>query len=107
MADLFPRDSVVRRVNAEPALFLAAGRALLLQLAHPAVAQGVADIIREIVRRFVAGHNEHAVRAAKQVGVLANCKAKGQLPHSSELNTIKMAQHQHINIHEFLHLLPA
>ncbi len=43
MADLFPRDSVVRRVNAEPALFLAAGRALLLQLAHPAVAQGVAD----------------------------------------------------------------
>jgi uncharacterized protein (DUF2236 family) len=34
---------VIRRVNAEPALFLAAGRALLLQLAHPAVAQGVAD----------------------------------------------------------------
>lgn len=30
-------------MNAEPALFLAAGRALLLQLAHPAVAQGVAD----------------------------------------------------------------
>lgn len=43
MADLFPPDSVIRRVNAEPALFLAAGRALLLQLAHPAVAQGVAD----------------------------------------------------------------
>jgi uncharacterized protein (DUF2236 family) len=34
---------VIRRVNAEPALFLAAGRALLLQLAHPAVAQGVTD----------------------------------------------------------------
>ncbi len=43
MADLFARDSVIRRVNAEPALFLAAGRALLLQLAHPAVARGVAD----------------------------------------------------------------
>ncbi len=43
MADLFPRGSVIRRVNAEPALFFAAGRALLLQLAHPAVAQGVAD----------------------------------------------------------------
>ena len=43
MSDFFPRDSVIRRVNAEPALFLAAGRALLLQLAHPAVAQGVAD----------------------------------------------------------------
>jgi uncharacterized protein (DUF2236 family) len=43
VADFFPRESVIRRVNAEPALFLAAGRALLLQLAHPAVAQGVAD----------------------------------------------------------------
>jgi uncharacterized protein (DUF2236 family) len=43
VADFFPRDSMIRRVNAEPALFLAAGRALLLQLAHPAVAQGVAD----------------------------------------------------------------
>jgi uncharacterized protein (DUF2236 family) len=43
MPDFFPRDSVIRRVNAEPALFLAAGRALLLQLAHPSVAQGVAD----------------------------------------------------------------
>jgi uncharacterized protein (DUF2236 family) len=43
VADFFPRDSVIRRVNAEPALFFVAGRALLLQLAHPAVAQGVAD----------------------------------------------------------------
>jgi uncharacterized protein (DUF2236 family) len=43
VADFFPRNSVIRRVNAEPALFFAAGRALLLQLAHPAVAQGVAD----------------------------------------------------------------
>jgi uncharacterized protein (DUF2236 family) len=43
MGDFFPKDSVIRRVNAEPALFFGAGRALLLQLAHPAVAQGVAD----------------------------------------------------------------
>jgi uncharacterized protein (DUF2236 family) len=43
VADFFPRDSVIRRVNIEPALFFGAGRALLLQLAHPAVAQGVAD----------------------------------------------------------------
>lgn len=40
---MFAPDSVIRRVSAEPALFLGAGRALLLQLAHPAVAQGVAD----------------------------------------------------------------
>ena len=34
---------MVRRVNNEPAIALLAGRALLLQLAHPAVAHGVED----------------------------------------------------------------
>jgi uncharacterized protein (DUF2236 family) len=34
---------MIRRVNAEPAVLFGAGRALLLQLAHPSVAQGVAD----------------------------------------------------------------
>ena len=41
--DHFPRGSVIRRVNIEPAIMFGAGRALLLQLAHPAVAQGVDD----------------------------------------------------------------
>jgi uncharacterized protein (DUF2236 family) len=41
--DHFPRGSVIRRVNIEPAIMFGAGRALLLQLAHPAVAQGVED----------------------------------------------------------------
>ncbi|MGQ0833162.1 MAG: oxygenase MpaB family protein [Microthrixaceae bacterium] len=39
----FPVDSVIRRVNIEPAIMLGAGRALVLQLAHPSVAQGVED----------------------------------------------------------------
>ena len=43
MTDHFPPGSVVRRVNSEPAIMFGAGRALLLQLAHPAVAQGVQD----------------------------------------------------------------
>jgi uncharacterized protein (DUF2236 family) len=43
MTDHFPPDSVIRRVNIEPAIMFGAGRALLLQLAHPAVAQGVQD----------------------------------------------------------------
>ena len=43
MADHFPKGSVIRRVNNEPAIMFGAGRALLLQLAHPAVAQGVQD----------------------------------------------------------------
>ena len=41
--DHFPAGSVIRRVNIEPAIMFGAGRALLLQLAHPAVAQGVED----------------------------------------------------------------
>lgn len=43
MPPMFPSDSVIRRVNIEPAILFGAGRALLLQLAHPAVAQGVED----------------------------------------------------------------
>ena len=41
--EFFSKDAIVRRINAEPAIMLGAGRALLLQVAHPAVAQGVAD----------------------------------------------------------------
>jgi uncharacterized protein (DUF2236 family) len=43
MAEFFPTGSLIRRVNAEPAILFGAGRALLLQLAHPGVARGVAD----------------------------------------------------------------
>lgn len=43
MRDLFAKDAVIRRVNIEPALLFGAGRALLLQIAHPAVAHGVTD----------------------------------------------------------------
>src|SRR3954464_12673150 len=42
-APLFPPGSVIRRVNGEGALLLGGGRALLMQIAHPQVAQGVAD----------------------------------------------------------------
>ena len=40
---LFGSDSVIRRVDGEAALLLGGGRALLMQLAHPGVAQGVAE----------------------------------------------------------------
>lgn len=40
---LFPRTSVIRRVNREALCLLGGGRAILLQLAHPLVAAGVAD----------------------------------------------------------------
>src|SRR5205823_703140 len=40
---LFPPDAVVRRVDGESVLLLGGGRALLMQLAHPLVARGVAE----------------------------------------------------------------
>jgi uncharacterized protein (DUF2236 family) len=40
---LFPPGTVARRLNANTALLLGGGRALLLQIAHPLVAGGVAD----------------------------------------------------------------
>jgi uncharacterized protein (DUF2236 family) len=43
VAPNFPKDAMVRKVNLEPAIMFGAGRALMLQLAHEAVAQGVDD----------------------------------------------------------------
>src|SRR6476661_2280383 len=43
MSSLFPEDAVIRRVGREGALVMGGGRALLMQLAHPSVAQGVAE----------------------------------------------------------------
>lgn len=41
-AGLFPPDAVIRRIDGEGVLLLGGGRALLMQLAHPSVAEGVA-----------------------------------------------------------------
>src|SRR4051812_12723022 len=43
MDGLFASDAVIRKVNGESVLLLGGGRALLMQLAHPSVAAGVAD----------------------------------------------------------------
>ncbi len=43
MTPTFPKDALIARVNEEPAILLGAGRALVLQLAHPHVAAGVAE----------------------------------------------------------------
>jgi uncharacterized protein (DUF2236 family) len=43
LAGVFGPDSVTWRVNREAAIFLGAGRALLLQLAHPWVATAVSE----------------------------------------------------------------
>src|SRR5271157_272884 len=52
---LFGTNSVSWKINRESALFLAAGRAMLLQLAHPWVAAAIAEhsrTLRDPVGRF-------------------------------------------------------
>jgi len=40
---MYPRDAAIRKVSREGVLLAGAGRALLMQLAHPSVARGVAE----------------------------------------------------------------
>jgi uncharacterized protein (DUF2236 family) len=54
----FPRDSAIWRVDREMALLLGGGRALLMQIAHPKIAAGVADhsrFLNDPLRRPAAG----------------------------------------------------
>ena len=79
-AGFFSPDTVFWRVSREPALLLAGMRALLLQIAHPKIAQGVADHSRyredplgRGIRTFTAvyslvfGNREAAIAAALRV----------------------------------------
>jgi uncharacterized protein (DUF2236 family) len=80
---LFRRDSVTWRINQEPALLLGGGRALLMQLAHPSVAAGVAehsDFRRRPLKRLARtleltlaltfGTREQAMAAARQINAV-------------------------------------
>ena len=78
-------ESLLWRVNREPALLLVGMRALLLQIAHPRVAQGVADHSRyredplgRGIRTFTAmyrilfGERDEAIAAALRVRTIHN-----------------------------------
>ena len=80
LAGVFRPDSVTWRVNREAAIFLGAGRALLLQLAHPWVATAVAEhsqVFSDPIGRFrrtfklmftmVFGTLDHALGAARRL----------------------------------------
>src|ERR1039457_2781618 len=79
-AGLFGPGSITWKINRESALFLAAGRAALLQLAHPWVAAAIAEhsrTLRDPVGRFhqtfrvmftmVFGSTEQCLAAARQL----------------------------------------
>lgn len=84
-AGFFTPDSLIWRINREPALLLVGMRALLLQIAHPKVAQGVADHSRyredplgRGIRTFTAmysllfGLRDEAVAAALRIRDIHN-----------------------------------
>jgi uncharacterized protein (DUF2236 family) len=91
-AGLFGPGSVTWRINRESALFLGAGRAALLQLAHPWVAAAIAEhsavlhrpIVRfhntfRIVYTMVFGSRAQACAAARSLHTL-HSGIRGQLP---------------------------
>jgi uncharacterized protein (DUF2236 family) len=69
-AGLFGPASMLWRVDREAALFLGAGRALLLQLAHPFVAAGVAEHSRTLSDPIGRFHRTFAVMYALVFGNL-------------------------------------
>ena len=69
-AGLFGPASLLWRVDREAALFLGAGRALLLQLAHPFVAAGVAEHSRTLSDPIGRFHRTFAVMYALVFGNL-------------------------------------
>src|SRR5919197_4089720 len=89
-AGLYPEGSITRRVNRENVLVLGGGRALLMQLAHPSVAQGVdehSDFRTRPVQRLrrtihmtmaiVFGDRETALTAARAVNQ-AHARVRGR-----------------------------
>lgn len=90
----FGPGSVTWRVNRESAVFLAAGRAALLQLAHPWVAVALAqhsNLLHDAVGRFhstfrviytmVFGTRDQASEASKQL-YRVHTGIRGELPHA-------------------------
>ncbi len=90
-AGLFGPDSITWRINREAALFLGAGRAALLQLAHPWVMAALADhsaVLGRPIARFhstfrivftmVFGSVDQALRAARHLYAL-HTRIQGEL----------------------------
>lgn len=90
----FGPDSVTWRVNRESAVFLGAGRAALLQLAHPWVAASLlqhSNLMNDAIGRFhstfrviytmLFGSRAQAIAASRQVYRL-HTGIRGELPHA-------------------------
>ena len=82
LAGVFGPSSVTWRMNREAILFLAAGRALLLQLAHPWVAAGVAEHSRALTDPVARFHRTFKVVFAMVFGTIDQAFAAARSLHS-------------------------
>jgi uncharacterized protein (DUF2236 family) len=93
-AGIFGPDSLSWRINRESALFLGAGRAALLQLAHPWVAAALAQhstLLSDPIKRFhgtfrvvftmVFGSLDQALAAARSLHAM-HTRVRGELPEA-------------------------
>lgn len=92
---LFAETSWIRRVAGEPVVLLGGGRALLLEIAHPLVAAGVAEHSAfrrdpfarlrrtlDVLGRIVFGTHADAVAAAREVET-AHARVRGHLARAT------------------------
>lgn len=111
-AGIYGPDSVNWRVNKDQVMLLGGGRALLLQLAHPVVAAGVAqhsDFASDPLKRLrrtldatlaiVFGTTEEAERAAAQVRAVHD-KVRGTL--TEDVGRYKAGTHYEANNPDYL-----
>lgn len=92
---LFPADSWIRRVVSEPVVLFGGGRALLLEVAQPLVAAGVAEHSEfrsdpfgrlrrtlDVLNRIVFGSHADAVAAARRVEAV-HTRVRGRLAQAT------------------------
>ena len=80
-AGLFGPSSITWRVDREAALFLGAGRALLLQLAHPWVAAAIADNSRALVDPIGRFHRTFSIMFSIAFGTVDQALAAARRLH--------------------------
>jgi len=78
---LFGPNSITWRVNREAVLFLAAGRALLLQLAHPWIAEAIADHSRTMLDPLGRFHRTFSIMFSIIFGTLDQALAAARKLH--------------------------
>jgi uncharacterized protein (DUF2236 family) len=104
---LFPRDSVLRRTVSETVGLMGGGRSLLMQIAHPKIAAGVADHSSfqgnplgrlertiDVTLGIILGDREHALEVLRRFHAL-HSSIQGRLSHDAGPYAAGESYHAH------------